>query len=550
MTSIPQSLILVTVIGGVLLLWGRTGTLRTAIQPTGLTALFVAALLHWLQYHSSLTVLAVTTAPPSGDAFDAILWRLAVWIGCGLGAALLLIDSDREHDGTGLILIAAAGVGAIASCDSVIWLIVGLQAVSFSSIRLNRADGTGDAASSGPIDSLLFPATCQALFIIGLSLLFAQTGTLSLAEMRVRIPEAINHGDTAVLNTTGPAIATSVLIVTGLFGLVCSLWLPWETTRRAVDARCRACAAISLLPTTAVLLIMLRLFPGLLCAWDAEVVTFVMIASLLLMAIGLLGVWLQSSLRGMLGWASIVHAGLWCAALTGACWDANHPDWSLIPESGLPGGYSATLIALACDATAMLGVWAMLSRLAGGRGTMQHPDELCGLLRENPLAGGVLSLCLLSLCGAPFLAGFWGRFWTVTDLFAPRQASSLTGLYEAHFGFLLLLAVSVAAQLLLCALYLRLLQRIVLEHPLGRIRTEGETSALACAMLLAGAVVVVGLMPAPLIWAVMPGSAAEEGSPVAPNPVAPDANEPSTPPLGGSGGQAVRMEDALGLPTG
>lgn len=533
MTGIPESLILLAVAGVLLRFWSGTGALRAAIRPAGLLLLALTALWRWVQLRFDLSIFPAATISVDVDAFDGMIRWQAVWIACGLGASLLLVDSGRKPNDVGLVLLAVAGLGTIAAGDSAIWLIVGLYVVALATAVQIR--------SGNNRERLVFQAVCLALFLFGVGLLTAQTGTLSLSEMRIHLRWDAVQGESAAPTGSGLAIAAAVLIMAGLSGFMGSFWLPWGATQTMDETRMGHVAAAVVLPVTTAVLLLLRLVPGLLSAWNPEVVTILMITAVLLAAAGLLAAWLQIGLREMLGWACVAHAGLWCASLTVAAWDANHPDWNLVTKSGLPGGYTATLIALFCDVAALLGVWASLSLLAGERGTLQHPDELCGLLRQQPLAGAALSLCLLSLCGAPFLAGFWGRFWTLAAMFGPRQASSLTGLYEPHHGFLALAAVAGASQLLLCALYLRLLQRIVLEHPLGRIRPEGGASARMAALVLTGVVLAVGLRPGPLMRAMTPRVISERTAPETPPPARRDDEGPSAP--GGAGGQqALRVE--------
>lgn len=548
MFSIPEPLILLAVLGGLLQFWSRTGALRAAIRPTAIMILFLSALLHGIEGHFSVSWFSSLAARPATVVDDVI--RQAVWLSYGLGGVLLALTSDREAVNSGLVLLAIAALGAIACGDSVLWLVVGLQVVGLAAALLVGAVDGDDQQPPLYGDLLLMQTVCLALFVFGVGLLFAQIGTLSLGEMRSQMAIQVSQTGSPTQFSPAPAVATAVLIMTGLIGLVFSVWLPWGTKCRADEGGFGVAAAVSLIPVLAVVLTMLRLFPGVLAGWHSGVLTVVMLAALMMIGVGLLAVWLQTNLRGMLGWACVVHAGLWTAVLTAACWDALHPDDSLVAASGLPGGFAATALALVCDTAALLGVWSVLSWLAGGRDTLRQPDELCGLLRMQPLAGAVLSLCLLSLCGAPFLAGFWGRLWSLIALFGPRQSSSLTGLYEPHFGFLFLVAVSAAGQLLLCGLYLRLLQRIVLEHPLGRIRLDGRRSAFVCATLIAAVVLLVGIRPAPLMRAVTPASTPAAPSVEEPVPGGRDDKEPETPTGGIGGQQAVlrtlrRQTDAI-----
>jgi NADH-quinone oxidoreductase subunit N len=232
----------------------------------------------------------------------------------------------------------------------------------------------------------------------------------------------------------------------------------------------------------------------------------------------------QRRILPLLGCALMAHFGLWLVGAAVGAWEATSPGKGLWPSSGLPGGAAVALFSLCADALALLGLLAALGTLRRGDSPVEFIEDVAGLLRQRPATGAAAALCLASLCGVPPLPGFWGRWWLFAAAFGPQQPSSLTGLYEPHYGFLATCFVMIVGSMLVAATYLRLFQQVVWEEPRGRLEAAGLPISRWCAGLLAAAVLVVGVWPQPLL------QSAVRGFPPPPGPqVAPDAPEQTHP---------------------
>lgn len=415
------------------------------------------------------------------------------------------------------VVMGAAALAVLTGCDSLVWLFLAIKGASLSTVLVRRCGLPQPSRDCAGDRLAVFQAGCIALTVFGLGFLCVETGSVSLSEMQATLRSQAASGDVS-LQAGAAAVAGAVLIAAGLAGLACAAWLSWEHAEVAARVTPLTAAWASLVPALAAVLAMQRLFP-LLAIWNPTTIIVLTAAALLMTGGACLATLLQSHLRATLAWALSAQVGIWTAALAVACWEAAHPRWAVSTASGLPGGATAFWLCLICDAAAFAGLWLVLAHLSDRNDALRHRDELSGLLAQHPVAGGVVVICLLSLCGVPPLAGFWSRLWLFASMFGPRQASSLTGLYEPHFGFLMLAAVCAAALLVLCGVYLKLVQVVVLEPSLGRIRSRPGVLRLAGAAAPAVLLIAAGVWPSGLLEMTTPDAPPEpHATPHAPRP--------------------------------
>jgi NADH-quinone oxidoreductase subunit N len=129
-------------------------------------------------------------------------------------------------------------------------------------------------------------------------------------------------------------------------------------------------------------------------SWQ-PVLAFLAIAS---MVLGNLVALSQRSLKRMLAYSSIAHAGYLLAAL-----------WP-----GTQRSLSATLLYLAAYLLTSLAAFGILAVLGRGGEREVTLDAIAGLSRRRPWLALALSLCMLSLLGFPGTFGFVGK-WAILD---------------------------------------------------------------------------------------------------------------------------------------
>jgi NADH-quinone oxidoreductase subunit N len=124
------------------------------------------------------------------------------------------------------------------------------------------------------------------------------------------------------------------------------------------------------------------------------------VAAALSMFLGNLSAIVQTSLKRMLAYSSIAHAGYVLVALAAAA-ATDHPE----------AGVAAALFYLVGYAVVKMGAFLIVAHLGGPEERHVNVDDLTGLARRQPAVAACLSLFLLSLLGLPITAGFLGKFY-------------------------------------------------------------------------------------------------------------------------------------------
>jgi NADH-quinone oxidoreductase subunit N len=508
--SVPWPVVVLVAGGVVLLGLGPKVARGTAAGLFGVTALFGAGA-------------GIQSGATSGAIAQAAVWGTLL-----LGMLYLLVSlrppGPRLCDARdyGLALVLLAGAITTGSAESLPVAIAGLHLVALG-MHAFAWRRRGPAMRPAVLSTWLFLWACLLLVLLGLVTLYGLGGSLSYDKIAAAGRGQFVHPDFVPLPRSVAVVAT-VCLLTGLcgFAVVHSVDSGRSRLLETTDAAA-ACLLLPLPPWT-VMLIVLRIVPAVLGAWSESVVTVTVLSAWLLMLVGgVLGLG-QRRVLPLLGCAMLVHFGLWLVGAAVGAWEATSPGKGLWPSSGLPGGAAAALFSLCADGLALLGLLAAFCTLRRGDSPIEFIEDVAGLLRQRPATGAAAAICLASLCGVPPLPGFWGRWWLSAAAFSPQQPSSLTGLYEPHYGFLATCGVMVVGSMLVAAAYLRLFQQVVWEEPRGRLEAAGLPIGRWSAGLLAMAVLVVGVWPQPLL------QSAARGFPPPPGPeVAPGASEQTHP---------------------
>jgi NADH-quinone oxidoreductase subunit N len=190
------------------------------------------------------------------------------------------------------------------------------------------------------------------------------------------------------------------------------------------------------------------------------------------MVVGNLAAIAQTSVRRLLAYSAIGHAGYMLLGLI----------------AHTPRGESALIYYVITYALASLGAFGVLGALEAEG--VDKITDLAGLSRRAP----GLSLCMLvfflSLAGIPPLAGFFGKFY----IFVAAVES------EPHLGLLWLVLLAVAMSAVSLYYYLRVLKQVYVAEgapDAGPIRTPLVTRVTI--WVLAGLVVVLGCAPGLLL---------------------------------------------------
>ena len=229
----------------------------------------------------------------------------------------------------------------------------------------------------------------SALFLVGVSLLYALTGTLNLADLALRVPE-VQGADAALLQ----AGAWLLLVVFGFKAalLPLSLWLP-----ATYAAACAPVAALFALLTKVGVYAIWRVH-GVVFGADAGVSAYAVEPLLLPLALGssvlgVFGVLAAPTLQRLVAWLTVASVGTVLVAL------------ALFDEAA----WSAGLYYMANSTLVVAGLFLLAELVAAQRGDAADRLVPAAPLAQPALLGMLMLLAAASAAGLPPLPGFIGK---------------------------------------------------------------------------------------------------------------------------------------------
>jgi NADH-quinone oxidoreductase subunit N len=371
--------------------------LATALTAVGLA--FAAAA--WLSFNGY----AFAAFPGHYSVDASALLAKAIVLGLALPVLLIARGELAQRQLHILLLSSLYGVCLLLSADSFLTLFLGLELMSLPVYALVVLAYRRPESAEAALNYLVLGGTATATLLMGVSLLYGAVGSLGLAAFA----EALTSSDAMA--------RTGVVLVIIAFFLKAAIvpfhaWAPDAYETAAVPVTAYMAAIVK----AGVVLAAVRLFGA------ANVAPPIadLLAALPLLSIvwGNLAAMRQQSLRRIIAYSSIAHAGYLFYAFLG---DASGRFQSVAFYVIAYG--SMNLLAFAAlppdgDDTA--------------RDRLQH---LRGLFHRRPFAAVAIAIAMLSLAGIPPLPGFVAKFLIFRNVIAAGYVTyGVLGLVGSYVG--------------------------------------------------------------------------------------------------------------------
>jgi NADH-quinone oxidoreductase subunit N len=226
-----------------------------------------------------------------------------------------------------------------------------------------------------------------------------------------------------------------------------------------------------------------------------HVIEVMLVVAALSMVVGNLAALAQTSVRRLLAYSAIAHAGY---ILLGVCLlphylgpPGTEGRWSVgvdVIAAAIGRGFVCQqavlyyVLTYGLTTIGAFGVVAVVERATGS----DRLDSFLGLHKRNPLLAAVLLVLFLSLAGIPPLVGFWAKF----NLFAAALSVSAGPIPFA------LVALAVGLSAVSLYYYLQVLKRAYVMSAIDETPIKAHPVTMAVLLLIAAAVVVLGCFPA------------------------------------------------------
>lgn len=373
---------------------------RTELALVTAASLFVAAAVAGVLLVSD----GVPASPELVTRYIAVdrlglFFDVVICAGAGL-SALLAGGYLREHgfergEFYVLLIFTTFGAMVLARAVDLVSIFLGLETMSLGAYALVAYRRTSARSVEGAVKYFLLGSFAAAILLFGSALLYGATGHTGLADIHRSV--ASGEADAAL------TIFALVMLVVGLAFKVGAvpfhMWVPdaYEgaptpvTTFMSVGVKAAAVAVLVRVlvgafgdPSTM----------GLYTGWTPVIVLLAVVT----MVYGNLAAIVQSSVKRMLAYSSIAHAGYILVGLAAAY------------QVGSFAVSAVLYYTAAYTVSNVLALGSLILMGSKGKEAVSY-DDLAGAGRRHPMAAFPFAVGVLSLLGMPPTAGFFGKYY-------------------------------------------------------------------------------------------------------------------------------------------
>ncbi|OBG85672.1 Na+/H+ antiporter subunit D [Mycobacterium sp. NS-7484] len=276
-------------------------------------------------------------------------------------------------------LVLSAGVCTAFLAGDLFNLFVGFEVLLSASFVLLTIGASEERVRAG-ISYVMVSMVSSLIFLIGIALVYAATGTLNLAELAVRLDD--------VPAGTRNALFAVLLVAFGIKAAVfpLSTWLPDSYPTAPAPVTAVFAGLLTKVGVYAIIRAHALLFPG------GSLDSVLLVAGLLTMVIGILGAIAQSDIKRLLSFTLVSHIGYMVFGV------------ALGNELGMSGAIYYVAHHIVVQTTLFL-VVGLIERQAGA----STLNRLGGLAAASPVLAFVFVVPALNLGGIPPFSGFIGK---------------------------------------------------------------------------------------------------------------------------------------------
>jgi len=405
----------------------------------------------------------------NGEAFGvvfadkyALFFNIVV---CAIGLVTIMLSAgsaERDKLPLGeyhaLMLFSVAGMMLMGATKDLLLIFIALEIMSLGVYVMTGLKRTTESGAEAAFKYFVLGGFSSAFFLYGIALLYAVTGTTSLTGMGELARTANDPHVLAVLGL--------LLLLVGFAFKVSAVPFHMWTPDAYQGAPTLVTGFMSTGVKAAAFAAFLRVFLTALEPLRGQWVPVLGIIAALTMVLGTVVGVAQSSVKRMLAYSSIAHAGYLLVGIVAAT----------------PSGMAAVLFYVVAYAATTLGAFGVLAALATP--DRQHDDvrDFAGLGKERPGLSALLTIFLLSLGGFPPTVGFIGKWYI------------FSAALERHFVWLAVLGM--LTSVVSVFFYLRIVVMMYMSDETAPGHRPALSRTAVAGMLIALAIVFyLGVMP-------------------------------------------------------
>ena len=355
-----------------------------------------------------------------------------------------------------LIFFIISGVILLASFQNLLILFLAIEIVTIPSFILTGAEKRNLKSNEAALKYLLLGSFSTGVMLLGIALIYGSQGSFDINQMLIGMLEGnkISNLQVAGILTLMFSMAFKSSIAPFHF------WTP-DIYDGAPTVFASYMATVI---KVAVFIGFIRLFENAFGNLSSTWVVWIAVLIVATLLIGNITATFQQSVKRMLAYSSISHAGFMLFAVFA------------MNESAHEG----LIIYAAGYSLATIGIFAIVAKMND-----YSYEGFNGLARHQPLIALTATICLLSLAGIPLSVGFLGKFYML-------KAAVLTGKYIGLVVFAVIMA-AVSAYY-----YFRVIQAMYFKE--GPDNFTGATTVEKYSMVaICALIIILGIMPGVLL---------------------------------------------------
>lgn len=421
---------------------------------------------------AALALSQVGGAGMSGPLADDAFGLFVRWFALGIGALFVMLAGriamrPQGSEVVGSLLLAVVGVMVVSTSQELVMLFLGLELISIPTYTLLFLGRKNIGSYESTVKYFFLNILASAFMLYGFSFLYGLAGSTHLVDVQA----ALASGVVQQKGWSLMAALAVLFIFAGLGFKIAAVPFHFYAPDVYQGTTNANAAILSILPKVAGLAALIRVLLIAMPTMEPIGWRIALIVAILTMTIGnILALW-QDSLRRLLAYSSIAHAGYMLIGLAVAFAIAYSGDTSATGFDGV----AAILLYMTVYAVATLGTFAAMTYLGDERHEVDGIDELAGLGRSQPFAAITLAVFMFSLAGIPPLAGFWGKlalFGSALTVDADIQGSS-----PLRGWFVWLAIIGVINATIAAVYYLRIVGVMYFRKPLATPQADGGGGA-------------------------------------------------------------------------
>ncbi len=338
---------------------------------------------------------------PFAQIFNAMFLIVGVLV-C-ISALKAYGDNPRQDEFYSMMLLATVGMMVVAMSKDLLTLFIGFELASIATYAMAGFDKRDPKSIEAALKYFLIGGLSSSLMVFGMSYIYGLTGSTNIDTI------ASVFGANPGLVTTPAILLAMVMLIAG-FGFKMALvpfhmWAP-DTYEGAPSIVSALLAAGSKKMGFAAAF---RIFIVGLVAMKVDWYIAFMILAVLTMTVGNILAVVQTSVKRMLAYSSIAHAGYIAVVfVVVAYWNSPDSAVNLAVTGGLMHAFSHAI----GKAAAFIAVGAIAYMILS-KDKVDDPNQIenyDGLAKRAPMTALLFALLLCSLAGIPPLFGFTSKF--------------------------------------------------------------------------------------------------------------------------------------------